>query len=237
MPEAESTHRRIYFFDGSAGCDLCAASTGYTFGERPKRPHPFCDCPIEELVELRDDVAEEDIPEALVEHTELGDDGYEDPSAVTAGATIPIVPIIPPAWQQVRRTPSCHTEIRNVSWSVSHHAVVKLISVSTCRFQSTSQWGTQEPPSPQVLMSSELEQAAQRAGWAHPVPQYLRCMLTLKPKHTYEIEIDIERVVHEVMGECWEVCSNGTTRYLYPEWGTSSVNLAVKCSVIWADKC
>jgi hypothetical protein len=83
--------RRIYFFDGSAGCDLCAASTGYTFGERPKRPHPFCDCPVEELVELRDDVAEEDIPEVLVEHTELGDDGYEDPS-VTAGATIPIVP-------------------------------------------------------------------------------------------------------------------------------------------------
>ena len=38
----------VYYFDGSDGCDRCAALTGYTLGELPERPHEACDCTIEE---------------------------------------------------------------------------------------------------------------------------------------------------------------------------------------------
>lgn len=38
-----------YYFDGSDGCDICDAMTGY-YDDEPERPHPNCNCPIVDWV-------------------------------------------------------------------------------------------------------------------------------------------------------------------------------------------
>lgn len=39
---------KVYYLDGSAGCDLCDALTGY-YPEDPGELHPHCNCPVEEV--------------------------------------------------------------------------------------------------------------------------------------------------------------------------------------------
>jgi hypothetical protein len=36
----------VFFFDGSDGCEICSAMTGYSIDVEPEPPHPECSCPI-----------------------------------------------------------------------------------------------------------------------------------------------------------------------------------------------
>jgi hypothetical protein len=44
----------IYYFEGSGGCERCQSATMYSF-EEPDPPHPYCQCPIEEVDANLDD--------------------------------------------------------------------------------------------------------------------------------------------------------------------------------------
>jgi hypothetical protein len=52
MPDEAAT---TYFFDGSGGCDLCDAHTGY-YPDPVDPPHPGCNCPVEEIATDEDDI-------------------------------------------------------------------------------------------------------------------------------------------------------------------------------------
>jgi hypothetical protein len=51
MPDGDNGdgEGKVYYFDGSNGCEYCESFTGYYFDEEPEPPHDHCNCPCEEL--------------------------------------------------------------------------------------------------------------------------------------------------------------------------------------------
>lgn len=223
---------KLYYFDGSNGCDICKSATGFSLNRPPKWPHPYCDCTIEEYVlngspealQISDVVTQQLAYDQLgfVNETDLASHGL---SGGTVGKKDkpeqdkkPSCP--PPAWANPKI--KCTEVFKRLNYTLSISNKTTHIKVRNCTKNGIL---TETYSLPGNLHESYTSNGLQTLVWSKyqnsPYSFYGRSSVDLEVPEGFEYTFKVTVRETTVFYECDRVlsCSDGSEFFLSKEYG------------------